>query len=113
MPTNDYGHYDTVYTAEQAEADRKARSARIDAAIAERQREEADDAARHERERREAGTARLAAYRADCETRWLDNGGEAAAFARGWPDLRDKWLSDQLSQPERELQRHSEALKAT
>jgi len=90
----------TISPAEEERAARE-RRARTDAAVAERQRAEADTVAANEQRRREDGAARLDAYRRQSETRWLDNGGTESSFAAAWPAIRDRWLSDRLTERER------------
>jgi len=104
---NPYGT--TVSPADEERAAR-ARRARTDAAVAERQRGEAATAAENERRRREAGAARLDAYRRQSETRWLDNGGTESSFGAAWPAIRDRWLGDQLVERDRIVAAEKEVL---
>ena len=102
--------YGTTVSPADEERGARARRARTDAAVAERQRGEADAKAENERRRREAGSARLDAYRRQSETRWLDNGGSESGFGQAWPSLRDRWLAAQLGERARVVAAEREVL---
>ena len=105
--------YGTAWTPADEERTRAARAGRVDAAVAERRRAEADATAENERRRREAGAERLDAYREQCAGRWADNGGSPADFAAAWPAIRDRWLSDRLTERERVVAAEREVLGRT
>jgi hypothetical protein len=109
--------FPTRVTNEQLEAGRQAHARRIAAAVAERERQEAEHKAEAARREAEAGTAELEAYREQAKAAWLSSGGTAVEFSDNWPRLKRDYLAEaakeKLTRHERLVAQSIEELKAT
>lgn len=90
---------------------RQATKARVDAAIAERQREDAELADQRERDRIERGRQALADYEGQAHQRHLHNGGTEADWPAVWRELKTKYLAERTGMSE--VERHEEILRAS
>lgn len=106
------GPYDrTVVTEAELEARRMGDKARINRAIAERQREDAEHAEKLERDRIERGRAALADYEGRAHQRHLHAGGTEADWPAVWRELKTKYLAERAGTDE--VERHAAILKAS
>lgn len=97
LPTygpNGLAQMPTTMTDAQLEAIRAEQIRRREAAIAERQADEAAQVAERERQAHERGAAELEAYQVEARAAWLSSGGDEDGFTRNWPKLRDERLAE-------------------
>jgi hypothetical protein len=87
----------TTLSAAESNAASDARNERINAAIAERQQEEAADARAKEERLRSDGAAALASFRERTLVSFLRNGGGEGDFDRAWPGLRQQYLAERAT----------------
>lgn len=100
IPIHDHqgrAHYPTTITPEMQEAAREAERLRIEAAIEQRKKDQAERARQREQDELERGQAALTEYRERCRASWRASGGTDAEFEREWPRIKADHLRAQVA----------------
>jgi hypothetical protein len=90
--------YPTTITPEQAAEAQRQKSEKVFAAIEARKEREAAAAQARADAEHQAGVAELDQYESEAHAAWLASGGDAAGFAKNWPQLRDEHLRQRATE---------------
>jgi hypothetical protein len=114
-PENNTGvpTWNTVSSPEQAEAARKAEHAMLEKARLARLEREAKIARQREAATVAEAQARLEDYEGQQHQAFIHGGGSESDWSRTWPKIRERFLLDQMTEPQRKIEAEVKRLIGT